>query len=1490
MAKGEVDLIIKAKNEASKSLDAITASLKNLTDQQIIAGDSADKADGKLASLSLELTKLRTNAQNLQQLANIGAVIDKATAALERQKETLQQANSEQQKLASQSETMKSRQQELSASLKLATADLEKQKAAVTSARSSLSELNKEATTLTNGQRNAQRSLDALTKLIATQEAALEKAAAKHAQLAAAVDAAEKPTKRLTTSLEAAERALAKRQAALDASRQKEAGLRDTLTQNATAQEKNAAAIAEATSKLQSEQKAADAAKAAVSALNTESSSLSKSQQSLSRDMEKSAATTAELQKGLDASQAEFSQIQAVADKARAKVGQASASMTDVGQSAVQAAAQLATFAARMKVLQAGSGTSSLKTTLFDPAAVTDALSALSKAQAVVQATERDYSRAAVSADDLKNATIAAGKAGQTLSTVTTAVTQQKAAVDGAEASWKAAEAEVKRLAIAMREAGQPSEQLAAALGQAQGQAKLAKNEFLNQKNVGDQLAKALQQAGVGAGTLSSAEASLAGSTRAATSTMNQATQASNALASAQNNAQQSGSRLQSFFASLVSGGNRVATAAGQAAGGLAKIRSGAVSASGPVGSLTGELRGLVAQVAGLYAIKEGITGIIQTSNQFDALSAKLGVAFAGDVTKANQALDYSLAVARNLKLPLLETANSYSQLASAARGTSLEGDGVNKIFTAFAQAARVTRTSTADLDGIFRALTQSISKGKVQAEELRGQLGDRLPGAIQLMASALGVGTKDLEKMLEKGQLTTDTLVRMAAEVSSRVAPELEKALNSPQAKLQAFQNSWTELQLKLAQSGFLDAIANAAERFGDALSRPDVIQSVTELGQGLANLVNYFAQLEDPVGKVTTLFEVLVGLQLASWIGGIITGLVSMVSGLYALATAAAAADIALAPILITVGALAALFALPWLATWAYDNFPVFAELVLKSKGAALQAWSGIVEGWNVAGALLVNSFEQVINNIMAMWRSMMSWIATTSSDLLSKVGLGGLVEGWAAEAQKASEEAGKKAADSQKAHEQEITSIHAKAAKDRADIDADIARQVQDKLTEISRRGEKDRAKGAVVPTVPGVNAGAGLGTVTPPSGTFKPDTSDADAKAAERAAKKRAQLEQSVADQISSIRARLDQNRANDLDTQLKGVEEKYKGLYDDLRKLGLSETSEQWKQVDALKAQEMQLVRNKAAKAEQQAQDKKTREDMQNINDLMSLRRELLEQIKYAEDHGDPQTANKLKEQFNNVNGLISAAADNMIKFWEAAGGPKADLAIAKLKALKDGLKNIDDGAILTADNINKTLLSTATSAGDSFIDKIAETGDVFGSLKESFLDFVSSFLTGIAKMIMQQIIFNALSSAGSAGGGGGLGGIIMSGISAMTGSAHTGGIAGSPTLNKRSVNPGVFANAVRYHTGGVVGLQPWEVPIIAKKNEEVLTEDDPRHINNVGSSTESGNGNSGMSNLQIINAIDSESVVQAGLSSPAGVKTVINLVKANKQTFKSILA
>jgi tape measure domain-containing protein len=64
-------------------------------------------------------------------------------------------------------------------------------------------------------------------------------------------------------------------------------------------------------------------------------------------------------------------------------------------------------------------------------------------------------------------------------------------------------------------------------------------------------------------------------------------------------------------------------------------------------------------------------------------------------------------------------------------------------------------------------AFTQMASKGRVQAEELRGQLGDRLPGAEQMFADALGVNTQQLDKLMKNGKLLSkDVLPRVSAQM----------------------------------------------------------------------------------------------------------------------------------------------------------------------------------------------------------------------------------------------------------------------------------------------------------------------------------------------------------------------------------------------------------------------------------------------------------------------------------------------------------------------------------------------------------------------------------------------------------------------------------------------------------------------------------------------------------------------------------------------------
>lgn len=80
-----------------------------------------------------------------------------------------------------------------------------------------------------------------------------------------------------------------------------------------------------------------------------------------------------------------------------------------------------------------------------------------------------------------------------------------------------------------------------------------------------------------------------------------------------------------------------------------------------------------------------------------------------------------------------------------------------------------------------------------------------------------------------------------------------------------------------------------------------------------------------------------------------------------------------------------------------------------------------------------------------------------------------------------------------------------------------------------------------------------------------------------------------------------------------------------------------------------------------------------------------------------------------------------------------------------------------------------------------------------------------------------QSLFSGGDLFGGAGGGGLLGGMLIPGI------LHSGGVAGKDGYGHgRSVSPSVFSGARRYHTGGVAGLQPGEVPAILQRGEVVL--------------------------------------------------------------------
>jgi tape measure domain-containing protein len=134
-----------------------------------------------------------------------------------------------------------------------------------------------------------------------------------------------------------------------------------------------------------------------------------------------------------------------------------------------------------------------------------------------------------------------------------------------------------------------------------------------------------------------------------------------------------------------------------------------------------------------------------------NTLSFSLG---AGQVTGQ---MEYLRKTTNALGVEFGSTAVMYAKLTAAARGTSMEGANTKKLFESVGKASTVMGLSAAEVQGIFLSLTQVMSKGTVQAEEIRGQLAERLPGAFATAASAMGVTTGEFSKRLELGQVVSN-------------------------------------------------------------------------------------------------------------------------------------------------------------------------------------------------------------------------------------------------------------------------------------------------------------------------------------------------------------------------------------------------------------------------------------------------------------------------------------------------------------------------------------------------------------------------------------------------------------------------------------------------------------------------------------------------------------------------------------------------------------
>ncbi|HGE7051781.1 TPA: tape measure protein [Serratia marcescens] len=420
---------------------------------------------------------------------------------------------------------------------------------------------------------------------------------------------------------------------------------------------------------------------------------------------------------------------------------------------------------------------------------------------------------------------------------------QQVATLRSARTEYQAARQDVMNLAQQMRSATTDTGALGIQMQAAQQRMSAAAQALRNTGNAARSTQAALRSAGVDTRNLSDAENRLVATSKQSTSAVNTLTEALRRNGGA---ARDSGKAF-SFFAD---NGRTTLSAVQRLKGEVLALTTAYVGFQGAINLAGGSVE----------AYKMRQQAMIKISN------------VVGDSQQAiNKEWEYMIGLSNKLGIDLTTLSQSYTKFAVSAKAVGLSLNDSKFIFESVAKAGRVFHLSQDDMEGVFRALEQMLSKGQVYAEELRGQLGERLPAAFALFAKGMDMTTAQLSKAMDNGEISGEAVINFAREQAKAVDAQLATAEKGVDAMEARARNAMTMFKLALADSGFIEAYVQMLNKITDFLNSEDGKQAAQNLGTAFSKAADAVVFLTENIDGLITVLGVLAGLKAVGFLVGL-------------------------------------------------------------------------------------------------------------------------------------------------------------------------------------------------------------------------------------------------------------------------------------------------------------------------------------------------------------------------------------------------------------------------------------------------------------------------------------------------------------------------------------------------------------------------------------------------------------------------------------------
>lgn len=251
------------------------------------------------------------------------------------------------------------------------------------------------------------------------------------------------------------------------------------------------------------------------------------------------------------------------------------------------------------------------------------------------------------------------------------------------------------------------------------------------------------------------------------------------------------------------------------------------LAAGGPAGAAVGAAIG--AQVGG---IRQALGATAEYSANLD----KLRIALKGVTTSSEeyqQGLSFVQESTERFAIPQEILTRQFTKLQASVQGAGGNLDDTKTAFNGIVAAVRATGGSLADVDAALTATAQVFSKGKVSAEELRQQIGERLPGAFTLFAESMGLTPAELDKALEQGKVSLQDFQGFAKAIFDRYGKNAEAIAKSPKA-------AGDQLQVQLQQ--LQESVGRLLQPIGAFFQQTfgAIVRDITRATNALARFLN--------------------------------------------------------------------------------------------------------------------------------------------------------------------------------------------------------------------------------------------------------------------------------------------------------------------------------------------------------------------------------------------------------------------------------------------------------------------------------------------------------------------------------------------------------------------------------------------------------------------------------------------------------------------------